>query len=91
MVCVRAFVCVCFFFFKPRTLPCSKAAYLSHHAVIVVMDGGGSETPLGHQCSIHRPLALAIGQHGCPYTSSNMVAPCLGVCVCMGFCLVHNI
>ncbi len=50
-------------FFAARTackVTC-EAAYLSHHAVVVAIvmvstDGGGG-TPLGNQCSNHRPLA----------------------------------
>ena len=45
----------------------SEAAYLSHHAIIIVIGrdrGGGGTTPLGPFCSIHIPLAWAIAKHG---------------------------
>ncbi len=53
-------------------------------------------TPLlGHQCSIPIHLAKAIGQHNCPYTSSNMAAPIVlsappcGKCLNCGFLLMR--
>ena len=90
----------CFSFFAARAAykAASETAYLSHlpsvvivAVVIIGVDRGG--TPLGHQCSIYRPLAWAIGEHGYPYTSSNMAAlivlsalPC-GKCWNYGFLL----